>query len=927
MRSTSVESKQPTCTFPPAISPMASKRGPKELLLVDDFVRTIEDDEDVQADDEEEEPAENDSIKAKKGEPSGLKQQKSKTQLRKEKRLAKKAAGPEGKPAQPVAAAKDRRTEVPAVVELNPDFQFDIDGSFSASRYANAWDFTSAKAAIAKQQHSAFTSVDDKIRRAQQEADNGRKRASKAKAPKADRSSAGTLRAMNGKAEPGESEDSDASGASADGDEFMDASEGSDTDMLGNGPEDANSNSDEDSNAASDTGSATDEPPEDDAARSGDEVNNDFGSDGESEGQSEDVEAHPMRPGGGGGNAGNSDTDDDVAQDIISDRKKAQFFEVPDLQPQDPAAKDEGMAFTDLNLSRPIMRSIAALGYTAPTQIQQHAIPMAMLGKDICGSAVTGSGKTAAFVIPILERLLFRPKNPPLTRVLILVPTRELGIQCHSVASNLAKFTDVKCALCVGGLSTKAQEMELRKRPDIVIATPGRLIDHVRNSVDFTLESIEIVVIDEADRILEDGFKDELAEIISFTPKTRQTMLFSATMTDSVDDLVRLSLNRPVRLFVNSNRNLASGLVQEFIRIRSSKDEADKQAILASLVMRTYKAETIIFFGSKAAAHQMKIVFGLLGLKAAELHGDLSQLQRLEALEQFRDRQVDFLLATDLASRGLDIAGIQTVINFDMPKTYQQYVHRVGRTARAKTNGRSVSLVTEADRKILKQALKNTHEAVKNRIIPPAVVQKYKAKIEGFRPHLKKILEEEKEEKALARAEMEATKAENMIMHADEIASRPARTWFQSEQQKKQAKNTSRPAGTEEDGVAVAGQKRRLDSKDAPKRGKLDGLTRRKKRRLQAMKEMADEGLKKDAKLAARAAKSQLKPRKLSAFADPSERPKHAATKAKKKNGGAKKEVAGDRDKSRTKAKGSPKGKGPGLGKGSGFKSKAKFKR
>jgi ATP-dependent RNA helicase DDX27 len=171
-----------------------------------------------------------------------------------------------------------------------------------------------------------------------------------------------------------------------------------------------------------------------------------------------------------------------------------------------------------------------------------------------------------------------------------------------------------------------------------------------------------------------------------------------------VDDLVKLSLNRPVRLFVNNNRNLASGLVQEFIRIRTGKNDADRTAILASLVMRTYKTETIIFFGSKVAAHNMKIVFGLLGLKAAELHGDLSQLQRLEALEQFRDHKVDFLLATDLASRGLDIAGIKTVINYDMPKSYQQYVHRVGRTARAEANGRLVSMPS---RKPLKPQLTN----------------------------------------------------------------------------------------------------------------------------------------------------------------------------------------------------------------------------
>jgi ATP-dependent RNA helicase DDX27 len=192
------------------------------------------------------------------------------------------------------------------------------------------------------------------------------------------------------------------------------------------------------------------------------------------------------------------------------------------------------ITFQHMNLSRPLLKSITALGFTKPTQIQAKTIPLAMQGKDICGSAVTGSGKTAAFMLPVLERLIFRPRNPPLTRVLVLVPTRELGVQCHSVGQNLAKYTDIQFCLCVGGLSSKLQELELRKRPDVVIATPGRLIDHLRNSVGFNLDSIEILIMDEADRMLEDGFQDELKEIIRHTPKTRQTMLFSATMTDNV---------------------------------------------------------------------------------------------------------------------------------------------------------------------------------------------------------------------------------------------------------------------------------------------------------------------------------------------------------------------------------------------------------
>ena len=283
-------------------------------------------------------------------------------------------------------------------------------------------------------------------------------------------------------------------------------------------------------------------------------------------------------------------------------------------------------SFSSLSISRPILKAIAELGFVKPTDIQSQAIPLALQGRDICGSAVTGSGKTAAFMVPILERLLFRPKSVSCIRVLVIVPTRELGAQCHQVAVKLSKFTSIESCLCVGGLSTKAQEAELKRKPDIVIATPGRLIDHIHNSQSFTLDEIEILVIDEADRILEVGFQDELKEIIKNTPVKRQTMLFSATMTDNVDELIKLSLKRPIRLFVDSSESMTGKLVQEFIRVRAHREE-QRPAILAALCSRTFKSETLVFFRSKAAAHHMKIIFGLLGLSAAELHGNLTQTQ------------------------------------------------------------------------------------------------------------------------------------------------------------------------------------------------------------------------------------------------------------------------------------------------------------
>lgn len=468
-------------------------------------------------------------------------------------------------------------------------------------------------------------------------------------------------------------------------------------------------------------------------------------------------------------------------EDIVADKRAAEYFEPA---PEAPLSTD---TFTSLALSRPILKAIAAMGFVKPTNVQAQTIPLALQGKDICASAITGSGKTAAFMIPILERLLFRPKSTPATRVLVLVPTRELGAQCHSVALGLSRFSSIQVCLCVGGLSNKTQEAELIQKPDIVIATPGRLIDHIHNSRSFSLDQLEILVMDEADRMLEDGFKAELEEIIKYTPKKRQTMLFSATMTENIDELIKLSLNRPIRLFLDSSQSLTTKLVQEFIRIRGHKEEA-RPAILAALCARTYRTECLVFFRSKAAAHHMKIMFGLLGLKAAELHGNLSQLQRLESLEAFRDKKVDFLLATDVASRGLDISGIKTVINYDMPATYQVYIHRCGRTARGDASGRAVSLVGEQDRIILKLALKNSRDAVKHRIVPVLVIAKFEKTIEGMQGTIKEIYEEEKEDKLLGQAEMEMRKAQNLLDFDDEIKARPARTWFQTETEKQNEK-------------------------------------------------------------------------------------------------------------------------------------------
>ncbi|CCM01972.1 uncharacterized protein FIBRA_04045 [Fibroporia radiculosa] len=585
-----------------------------------------------------------------------------------------------------------------------------------------------------------------------------------------------------------------------------------------------------------------------------------------------------------------SSSDESEEETKAEKERKAAFFA------SDSAASEEHTSFLSMNLSRPIIKSITALGFNKPTPIQAATIPVALLGKDIVGNAVTGSGKTAAFIIPMLERLLYRDrgKKAAATRCLVLVPTRELGVQCFEVGTKLAAHTDIRFSLVVGGLSVKTQEATLRTRPDVVIATPGRLIDHLRNSPAFTLDALDILVLDEADRMLSDGFADELTEIIKSCPMSRQTMLFSATMTDSVDELVRMSLDKPVRLFVDPKRSTASGLVQEFVRVRAGK-ESERSALLVTLCKRTFKSRAIIFFRSKKLAHQMRIVFRLLDMKADELHGDLSQEQRLKALQQFRDGAVDFLMATDLASRGLDIKGIETVINYDMPSQLAQYLHRVGRTARAGKKGRSVTLVGEADRKMLKASIKHAmaEDSVRHRQIPPEAVAKWSAKLDDMKKEIAEVLQEEKEEKQLRQAEMEVKKGQNMIEHEAEIFSRPARTWFQTGKEKAKAEALSKEQY--ETGTHSTKKGKEKAPEDKPKREKYAGLSRKAKRRKMAMEEDDAAGESGAIRAAVRSAKKAARPAKIGQpeRRDVSLNKKKEKAKERKKRGKASMRIGG----------------------------------
>ncbi|KAI0997780.1 ATP-dependent RNA helicase [Podosphaera aphanis] len=521
------------------------------------------------------------------------------------------------------------------------------------------------------------------------------------------------------------------------------------------------------------------------------------------------------------------DTDGSENGENLEEAARRKAFFAPEEKSLPNAKTDVRTTFQSMSLSRPILRGLAAVGFSQPTPIQAKTIPVALLGKDIVGGAVTGSGKTAAFIVPILERLFYRPKKIPTTRVAILMPTRELAIQCHAVATKIASHTDIKFCLAVGGLNLKAQEVELRLRPDVIIATPGRFIDHMRNSVSFTVDTLEILVLDEADRMLEAGFSDELNEIVATIPKSRQTMLFSATMNSSVDNLIRVGLNKPARILVDSQKQTVATLTQEFIRLRPGR-ETKRAGYLLYLCKNVYTNRVIVFFRQKKEAHRVRIIFGLLGLKAAELHGSMSQEQRIASIEAFRDGKVDFLLATDLASRGLDIKGVDTVINYEAPQSHEIYLHRVGRTARAGRQGRACTLAAEPDRKVIKAAVKSGRSQgakILSRVIEVSDADKWAEKVEKMQEEIDEILKEEKEEKQLAQAEMQVRRGENIIVHEDEIKARPKRTWFESEEQKRAAKQAGREElnGVPAKKVGKLSNKRKktLDDKNDRQEGKI----------------------------------------------------------------------------------------------------------
>jgi len=338
-----------------------------------------------------------------------------------------------------------------------------------------------------------------------------------------------------------------------------------------------------------------------------------------------------------------------------------------------------GVTFESLGLASEIVKAVTAAGYRAPTPIQQDAIPVAMLGRDVMGLAQTGTGKTAAFTLPILHRLVGGPKR---LRCLILTPTRELCQQVDESFRKYGRFTQVEVAPIYGGVAYEPQESALERGVDVIVATPGRFIDHMdRRNV--SLDTLEILVLDEADRMLDMGFAPQISRIVGGIAPYRQTLLFSATMPPEVEALARKYLRRPIVVQVGKRSSAASTVRHAVYPVpRGLKND-----LLVELLRKPEMDSVLVFTRTKSGADRVVHDLRDAGVEATAMHADKTQAQRTQAIERFKSGEIRVLVATDIAQRGLDITGITHVINYDVPSQAEDYVHRIGRTGRAAASG------------------------------------------------------------------------------------------------------------------------------------------------------------------------------------------------------------------------------------------------
>lgn len=376
------------------------------------------------------------------------------------------------------------------------------------------------------------------------------------------------------------------------------------------------------------------------------------------------------------------------------------------------------MSFALLGLSDPILKAVATQGYDKPSPIQEQAIPAILQGKDIMAAAQTGTGKTAGFTLPVLERLSKgKPVRPNHVRALILTPTRELAAQVGESVAKYAKHLPITSAVVFGGVKANPQMQRMRQGADVLVATPGRLMDlHSQNAVKF--QDVEILILDEADRMLDMGFIRDIRKILALLPKKRQNLLFSATFSDPIRALAKGLVNDPVEIDVNPRNQTARSVKQWIFPV----DQNKKAHLLTKLLSDRNWKQVLVFTKTKHGANRLSTHLESRGISAAAIHGNKSQAARTKALANFKSGDIRVLVATDIAARGLDIEQLPQVVNFDLPHVAEDYVHRIGRTGRAGCVGEAVSLVCASEFKDL-QAIERLTQQVFER-----------ETIEGFQP-------------------------------------------------------------------------------------------------------------------------------------------------------------------------------------------------
>jgi ATP-dependent RNA helicase RhlE len=385
---------------------------------------------------------------------------------------------------------------------------------------------------------------------------------------------------------------------------------------------------------------------------------------------------------------------------------------------------DYAMPFSQLGLSAPVLEGVKAMGYVDPTPIQLRAIPLIIAGKDVIGSAQTGTGKTAAFALPILSKLIH---HGPTTRVLILEPTRELAAQVETALHDFSRFTDLKTAVLFGGVGYGRQMDALKAGADIVVATPGRLLDHLERGT-CNLSQVQHLVLDEADRMLDMGFLPDVKRIVQKVPRERQTLLFSATIPPQIDTLIKWAMHNPETISIGQRRSPAETVKHVIYPV----SDAQKMDLLLALLDRVNYESVIIFCRMKHGADRVAQTLKRNNHAVAVLHSNRTQREREQALKGFRDGRFEVLVATDIAARGLDIADVTHVINYDVPHHPEDYIHRIGRTGRAEATGDAFTLMVAEDSK---------HVASIERFISQKI---QRVKLENFEYRYTALFEEEK---------------------------------------------------------------------------------------------------------------------------------------------------------------------------------------